>query len=101
MFKNNQESIVAQRSNTNTMEKGKKEFEEFGAFNQIASQQRKSSENLFKSENIIQGSQKKIEIVPDENDEPVIIVRRTEGIVESVEFSCKCGRNSIIDLKYE
>jgi hypothetical protein len=35
------------------------------------------------------------------HDDPEIIVHRTNGVVDRVEFVCKCGRSSEIRIEYD
>ncbi|MBM4165810.1 MAG: hypothetical protein FJ218_02650 [Ignavibacteria bacterium] len=79
-----------------------KPFVEFGTMRQISGVRFRASGNVFKSKSIQHNREKTIHVTPgDDEDQPIIVIRRSEGVVDSIEFSCKCGRSSAVNLKYE
>jgi hypothetical protein len=93
---------LLQYSQSETPESKTKPFVEFGMMKQISGVRFRASGNVFKSKSVSHNKEKTIHVTPgDDEDQPVIVVRRSEGVVDSIEFSCKCGRSSVVNLKYE
>jgi len=76
-------------------------FVEFGSFTQFTGARKRPSGDVFKSQKISNTNNKTIQISSGDEDQPIIVVRRSQNAVDSIEFSCKCGRSSIVQLKYD
>ncbi len=78
----------------------KPKFIEFGSFNQIQKTASINvSGNLIKSKEFQVGN--KIEVRSEDSDQPTIVIRKSGENVDSIEFSCKCGRASSVHMKYD
>ena len=76
------------------------DFVEFGSFKQIVGMRPRISGNLLKSKQVTQ-TVKSIQVSSEDEDQPTIIVRRSQDVVDSIEFSCRCGRIAEVSLKYD
>jgi hypothetical protein len=57
--------------------------------------------NVIKAGRVALKGKQKIEVFPDTEDKPVVILRKAGEIVEGVEFVCRCGRSTAIQFDYE
>jgi hypothetical protein len=77
----------------------KPNFVEFGSFDQIEGKQIRSTGSIFKSDTFTHNDTKKIEVSREDDDQPIIVIRRRGDEIESIEFACKCGRSSIVKIE--
>jgi hypothetical protein len=57
--------------------------------------------NVIKAGCVALRGKQKIEVFPEAENKPVVLLRKDGDIVEGVEFVCRCGRSTAIQFDYE
>ena len=57
--------------------------------------------NVIKAGRVAMQGKQKIEVFPEAEDQPVVLLRKTGDIDDGVEFVCRCGRSTAFQFDYE
>jgi hypothetical protein len=57
--------------------------------------------NVIKARSATLEGRKRIEVSPENADQPMVLLKKSGDVVEGVEFVCPCGRSTAIQFDYE
>ena len=76
------------------------EFTDLGSFKHVRAAAKEHHSNVVKAGKTEQAGTQTIEVPETSGGQPQVIVRRENGIVDSIEFVCPCGQTTTIRFDY-
>lgn len=77
------------------------DFLDFASYTQVNTVPKGVSGSLVKANKVICAGAQVIEVTSSDDDQPTVITRNEGGAITAVEFTCKCGRSSLVELSYD
>ena len=76
-------------------------FEDLTSYKSVAAPKERLHGNVIKAEHLVFKGILQVGVAEGSTDQPTVTIHRHGEIIESAEFSCRCGRAATLKFEYE